>query len=258
MNFLLLPFVGELLVSLRRPIFYERTLIWTTLPYYLLLALGIEQLNAKAQRRKDAEPLPNPPPVRGGDGLLVNKGRITVGGLLAAPVALDKPNKTVGAPLAAPGFFRRSSPAAPVALTLVVALSLLALFTYYVYFQKEEWARAADFVAQQVQPGDVILFNATWVQLPFDYYFRHYNTPIAERGLPVDLFDRGILEPKMAAGDLPYMRELLAGQRRGWLVYSHDWYTDPQRIIPAELARSYQQVDHQEFVGLQIMRYEAK
>ncbi|MEZ4581202.1 MAG: hypothetical protein R3A10_06070 [Caldilineaceae bacterium] len=35
------PFVGELLVSLRRPIFYDRTLIWTTLPFYLLMAIGI-------------------------------------------------------------------------------------------------------------------------------------------------------------------------------------------------------------------------
>ncbi|MEZ4611139.1 MAG: hypothetical protein R2838_12995 [Caldilineaceae bacterium] len=35
------PFVGELMVSLRRPIFYDRTLIWTTLPFYLLMAIGI-------------------------------------------------------------------------------------------------------------------------------------------------------------------------------------------------------------------------
>ena len=39
-----IPFLGELLVSLRRPIFYDRTLIWTTIPLYLLLAAGIAQL----------------------------------------------------------------------------------------------------------------------------------------------------------------------------------------------------------------------
>jgi len=38
------PFLGELLVSLRRPIFYDRTLIWTTIPLFLLLAAGIVQL----------------------------------------------------------------------------------------------------------------------------------------------------------------------------------------------------------------------
>ena len=37
----LVPPAVELLASLRRPIFYDRTLIWTTLPYYLLVARGI-------------------------------------------------------------------------------------------------------------------------------------------------------------------------------------------------------------------------
>jgi hypothetical protein len=38
------PFLGELLVSLRRPIFYDRTLIWITIPLFLTLAAGIAQL----------------------------------------------------------------------------------------------------------------------------------------------------------------------------------------------------------------------
>ena len=42
------PFLGELLVSLRRPIFYDRTLIWITIPMLLLLAAGIGQLRFRA------------------------------------------------------------------------------------------------------------------------------------------------------------------------------------------------------------------
>jgi hypothetical protein len=38
------PFLGELLVSIRRPIFYDRTLIWITIPLFLALAAGIAQL----------------------------------------------------------------------------------------------------------------------------------------------------------------------------------------------------------------------
>ena len=38
------PFLGELIVSIRRPIFYDRTLIWITIPLLLLLAAGIMQL----------------------------------------------------------------------------------------------------------------------------------------------------------------------------------------------------------------------
>ncbi len=39
-----IPFLGELLVSIRRPIFYDRTLIWITIPLLLVLAAGIAQL----------------------------------------------------------------------------------------------------------------------------------------------------------------------------------------------------------------------
>ena len=39
-----IPVLGELLVSLRRPIFYDRTLIWITIPMFVLLAAGIVQL----------------------------------------------------------------------------------------------------------------------------------------------------------------------------------------------------------------------
>lgn len=39
-----IPFLSELLVSLHRPIFYDRTLIWTTIPLFLVLAAGIAQL----------------------------------------------------------------------------------------------------------------------------------------------------------------------------------------------------------------------
>ena len=41
---LTVPFAGELIVSVWRPIFYGRTLIWVTIPLFLLLAAGVAQL----------------------------------------------------------------------------------------------------------------------------------------------------------------------------------------------------------------------
>ena len=38
------PFLGELIVSIWRPIFYDRTLIWITIPLFLVLAAGVTQL----------------------------------------------------------------------------------------------------------------------------------------------------------------------------------------------------------------------
>ena len=189
----LTPFVGEWLVSQRRPIFYDRTLIWASLPLYLLLAAGIGQLRYRPY-------------------------------ILAAAL-------------------------------MVLTVNGLSLREYYSHFEKEQWDDAAAFVAERVEPDDLILFNATWVQIPFDFYFRFYNRPVAEHGLPVDLFDRGILEPKMAEDDLPRLRALIRGHERVWLVYSHDWYTDPQGLIPPALEEELDMLDRWGFYGLQVCLY---
>ena len=189
----LTPFAGEWLVSLRRPIFYDRTLIWTTIPLYLVLAAGIGQL--------------------------------------------------------------RYRPYIIAAALMVLTVNGLSLREYYAHFEKEQWDDAAAFVAQRVQPDDLLLFNATWVQIPFDFYFRLHNRPVAEHGLPVDLFDRGILEPKMAESDLPRLRSLIRGHNRIWLVYSHNWYTDPQNLIPPALDDELDLLNTWDFYGLQLHLY---
>ena len=193
---LLTPLFGELLVSLRRPIFYDRTLIWAAIPLFLLLTFGLLGLRFKA---------------------------LTYAGLV-----------------------------------LLCAVNLLSLQNYYQNFTKEQWREAAASVASQVQDGDLILFNATWVQIPFDYYFRHFDRRVTQHGVPVDLFDRGVLEPKMAESDLPRLQSLVRDQQRVWLVYSHDWYTDPQRIIPAALEDEFDLVASETFTGLQILLYERR
>jgi mannosyltransferase len=198
----LTPIIGELLVSLRRPIFSERTLLWTTLPYLLLVAVGLRHLGSVHAKRWS--------------------GR-------AVQISL---------------------------LLLLITLNGTGLFTYYGYFEKEAWDRAAEYVAGQIQPDELILFNASWVQLPFDYYFRHYATDAELRGLPVDLFERGELEPAMTEADIPHLHALIAGRERLWLIYSHNWYTDPGGIIPRELDRLMRRTDQQAFVGLQVMRFE--
>lgn len=224
----LLPILGELVVSLRRPIFSDRTLIWVTLPYLILVASGmIWVVDAAAERGARWWAARRMNSASDSQKLLKPVGRWRAG-LIGGGVVL------------------------------LVALHGLAFYTYFTYFEKEDWAEAAAYVAEQIEPGEMVLFNATWVQLPFQYYFRHYDQDAPLRGLPVDLFDRGVLEPKMTAADLPYMRNLLADQQSVWLVYSHDWYTDPEGIIPRELEQQMRLVDQREFVGLQVMRFVRK
>jgi mannosyltransferase len=201
----LTPIAGELLVSLRRPIFYDRTLIWTTLAFYLLMALGIRSIG-----RRGRESVPPP-----------RWARLTQVGLAL----------------------------------LVAGVSVMALGSYYRHFEKEGWADAAAHVAQEAAADDLILFNATWVQIPFEYYFRHYDRAVELRGVPSDLFDSGQLEPQMTPADLPRLEELIEGRSRVWLVYSHDWYTDPTGLIPRTLEATLDETARTEFPGLQIFEY---
>jgi hypothetical protein len=187
------PIVGEWLVSLRRPIFDDRTLIWATIPLYLLLAAGIAQLRCRP-------------------------------GILAA-------------------------------MALLATVNAVSLRQYYRFTDKEEWDKAASYVAGRVEEADMLLFNAAWVQIPFDYYFRYHHRSVAEHGAPVDLFARGSLEPKMAEDDLPRLRALIAGRRRVWLIYSHNWYTDPKGLIPAALSQDLQPLDLRRFNGLEVRLY---
>lgn len=191
------PFAAELLISLRRPIFYDRTLIWTTVPLFVLLAAGL------ARPRTTAIP-------------------------------------------------------AGVAIAALLAGNVLSLRGYYDTFTKEQWREAAAYVADRAGENDLLLFNATWVQIPFEYYFDRSGKATEKRGAPVDLFDAGILEPKMTQAAVPALIETVRGRDCVWLVYSHDWYTDPQRIVPRVLRRELMTVGSKRFVGLELQVYQRR
>jgi 4-amino-4-deoxy-L-arabinose transferase-like glycosyltransferase len=193
------PFLAELLVSLRRPVFLDRTLIWTTIPLFLLLAAGIAQL----------------------------KNRHLV----------------------------------MVTLVILGTVNLFSAGDYYRFAEKEDWQTPAGFVAYYAEKDDLILFNASWVQIPFDYYFvpfeNQYSLQVVRHGAPADLFDSGILEPKMTAADLPRLNALLNGQKRVWLVYSHNAYTDPDGLIPQALAAGLKLSQQRNFYGGKVQLYTA-
>jgi mannosyltransferase len=187
---------GAWLISLVRPIFYDRTLIWATVALDLLLAAGIAELRYRS--------------------FVVT------------------------------------------AMAMLATLSLLSLRDYYSGYQKEAWDEAAAYVAAHAEEGDLVLFHATWTQLPFDYYFHDYGVPVEERGAPVDLFARGVLEPRMRTEDVPVLRALVHGRERAWLVYSHQWYTDPQGLVPKALGETLALQGRRRFYGLEVRLYAAR
>ena len=214
-----IPHIVALIVSLRSPIYAERPLVWTTLPYFMLVAAGIRFLGG--------------PLKRGILEIFDLRRWFSIAGLVSLVRVSAQISVLVG----------------------ILVLSGLSLNGYYFWFQKEGWDRAASYVAEEVEPADMIVFNATWVQIPFEYYYERYELDTELKGLPVDLFDRGELEPRMEEGDVFRIQELLAGREQVWLVYSHNWYSDPEGIIPRELGKIFGESEQAEFPGIQIIRF---
>jgi mannosyltransferase len=56
-------------------------------------------------------------------------------------------------------------------LSVYLLLSMQALFYYYTTTDKDPWRRTAQIVREIARPGDAIIFNASFTQIPFEYYF---------------------------------------------------------------------------------------
>lgn len=141
-------------------------------------------------------------------------------------------------------------------LAPILWLNILSLNNYNLNSKKEQWQSAANYVAQHAQPGDLILFNATWAQLPFDYYYRRQPAPaLVKHGLPVDLFDRGVLEPPFQQSDITTAVRLSAGHQHVWLLLSHNWYNDPEDLIPPVMGTLFSHAQKQQFSGIQLVYY---
>jgi hypothetical protein len=56
----------------------------------------------------------------------------------------------------------------------------------------------------------------------------------------------------MTEEDLPRLWALVHNRERVWLIYSHDWYTDPQGLIPARLDEELDRHRHWELHGLRM------
>jgi len=184
----LIPLAGEIIVSfVWRPILATRTLMWTTIPFYLIVSTAMAQLRRRPVYR-------------------------------AAVV---------------------------IALFLIMAYGLR--LNYWQKPEYEAWRPVAQYVAGGARPGDVILFNDSYVQLPFDYYFKRYHIPVVENGVPGDFAAGFIQEHPMASADVPALRSFAAGHTRIWLIYSHNWWTDPLGLVPKNLDQVARRSDYQTF-----------
>jgi mannosyltransferase len=132
---------------------------------------------------------------------------------------------------------------------LVIVFACGLGLRYFWVPKRETWRPVAEYVARSIRPGDVLLFNDSYVQLPFDYYFSRYQIRVRERGVPHDFGANSTDEHLMTRADVPALQSLAKGEKRLWLIYSHNWYTDPLRLVPESLGQTGRLIERRDFAS---------
>jgi len=72
------------------------------------------------------------------------------------------------------------------ALVPVLALNGASLHVAATTTIKEDWQSATRYMAERARPGDLLIFDPFYGQVPFDLYWSHYGMRTVERGYPHD------------------------------------------------------------------------
>lgn len=211
----LVPPLMAVVAEFVKPVWHIRSLNWISLPLLIAVAIGICGLKADAGTRPDPG----------------NAWR-RLSHRLKAPLQIA-------------------------AILLLCAGQVAALAGYYRDGEREGWQQAAALIAARAGEGEVVLFHANWAQLPFAYHYAALEeSPVIEQiPLPEPVFSGDVAEPKMSRARLPYMHEQLIGRERLFLVYSHDWYTDPERLVIRALEDRYRVAADWEFEAIRVIEY---
>lgn len=124
-------------------------------------------------------------------------------------------------------------------LALVVALSTVGLYRWFVDVKKEDWRSITAYVARGAEPGDVILFAGDEARIPFEYYIRN-DSEARRRLTPVfpsaawGGFRTG--DQRIALPSERLVREIAARHNRVWVVVSHAGPNDDRREARDRLA----------------------
>ncbi len=212
---LLVPVLLALGANLVQPLWHERSLNWISLFLYVLVAVGIA----------------------------------------GSTVASDTPKAHHGTPGIRIRWLQPSLQT--LAVLLLALLQVWGLGTYYQEGERESWGDAADHVAASAQTDDIVAFHANWVQLPFMYHYEQLASAPSLQLVPVPeaVFTGKEAEPRMTPAQVSSFTAQLEPEARIWLVYSHDWYTDPEGLIPAALAADRSRISVKEFPGIRVLLY---
>ena len=149
-------------------------------------------------------------------------------------------------------FFRRGRVwRLPLSVGLGMA-TLWSLTNYHLnwHYWRDDWRSAVTFMEERFEPGDVLLFNASWMYLQFSHYVERRGRDLwPTRGLP-----RGGHPPHEETEQ--EAARIVAGHTRVWLILCYDLAPDPESIVLKFLDRHAAFRGEWRLSGVKIRLYE--
>jgi len=106
------------------------------------------------------------------------------------------------------------------------------------------WQNLESAVQQNYRPGDLVIFDVLYLQVPFDYFAKQSHFQPQESGFPISIYDwwdeqsfKGWGGPVIMQSDLDqYISRISESKSRSlWLVLNETYYYDPHDALLARL-----------------------
>ncbi|HEX2910354.1 MAG TPA: glycosyltransferase family 39 protein [Chloroflexia bacterium] len=141
-------------------------------------------------------------------------------------------------------------------LVPLILLNLASIWVDSSATIKEDWRGTVNFVAANAKPTDLIIFNAPYVEMPFDYFWTDKVkgtslTTVDRRGYPADetLAHNGRSEPLN-------LTNALKANDRIWVVASHTDGSDPAGFENRLIYKQFKLVNQQEFKDIKVLLFQ--
>ena len=131
-----------------------------------------------------------------------------------------------------------------IAISIVIALSLISIIGYHAKIKKEQWREVAKYVDTNARSGDVVLFNAPYCMVPFNLYS---HGDFTKRGFPESV-------RPLEENDITTLRQIAEHYGRIWLILSHN--KKNKELIVKTLIKYYHLSYSQHFKGIRLYLFE--
>ncbi len=141
-------------------------------------------------------------------------------------------------------------------IALIIVLGAFNLGVYYAEPDKEQWEETVDYVEENAESEDLVVFNAGFTRLCFDYYSERED--LTKRAFPNETRPR--MPRKLSRNvevnqsHIEELNELTQGHERVWLVLSHT--RGDTDLIIKDMKKDFEISRHKEYVEVEVYLFE--